>query len=147
MRLDTHAPATVLLVEDNLADVELIRTTLEGFERPIDLLTARDGLEALEILRKEGIHAGASTPHLVLLDLNMPRMDGRELLGHVKQDPKLRRIPVIILTSSESEDEVAAAYDLQASAYVAKPFGLEALIQFLRALDAFWLGHVVFPPR
>ncbi len=138
-------PVEILLVEDSPGDVTLTREALKDAKVANNLHTARDGEEALRFLRQEGDFADKPRPDLILLDLNMPRMDGREALAEIKADPELRRIPVIILTTSQSEDDIAAAYGLSANCYVAKPVDLDQFLDVVRAIDDFWLTLVKLP--
>ena len=135
----------VLLVEDNPGDVDLIREQWEYSKTLCELQVAPDGIEALAYLRNEGKYAEASRPDLILLDLNLPRKDGRELLADLKDAPHLRSIPVIVLTSSESEEDVVNAYGMQASAYVCKPADLVGFGKIMSAIDDFWLSVVRYP--
>ncbi len=136
----------ILLVEDNPADVELTRENLEICKLLHELDVAQDGVEALEFLRREGRFAAVQRPDLILLDLNMPRKDGRELLADLKADDSLRRIPVVVLTSSSADEDVLRSYDLQASAYVTKPVDLTGFGQIVKAIEGFWFSVVRFPP-
>jgi two-component system, chemotaxis family, response regulator Rcp1 len=138
-------PLEILLVEDNPGDARLTREAFREACIPCNLAVARDGIEALGRLRGEGEFAGTPLPHLVLLDLNMPRMDGREVLAALKSDPLLRAIPVVVLSSSEADQDVAAAYDLHANCYVAKPVDLEGFIAVVQAIQAFWFTVVKLP--
>jgi len=138
-------PVEILLVEDSPGDVKLTQEALRDAEVPNILHVARDGEEAMRFLRREGEFAEKPRPDLILLDLNMPRMDGREVLGHIKADAELRRIPVIILTTSQSEDDIAEAYSLAANCYVAKPVDLDEFLDVVRAIDDFWLTLVKLP--
>jgi CheY-like chemotaxis protein len=106
-----------------------------------------DGVEALAFLRREGAHSDAPRPDLILLDLNMPRMNGREVLAEIKSDPKLRRIPVVILTTSQAETDILQTYDLHANCYVTKPVELEQFVEVARSIEGFWLSLVQLPPR
>ncbi len=137
----------ILLVEDNPADADLTRVNLEETKILHELFVAEDGLEAMAFLRQEGEHGDAPRPDLVLLDLNLPGMDGREVLTELKADPSLRRIPVVVLTSSEAEEDVVRSYDLQASAYVTKPVDLAGFGKIVRGIESFWFSVVRFPPR
>ena len=139
-------PIEILLVEDNLADVRLAQEALKEIQAPYHLTVARDGVAAEELLSEPVPGAGALRPDLILLDLNLPRKDGRELLEMIKANPQLRRIPVIILTTSCAHDDVVAAYDLNANAFVRKPMGVDSFIELVRAIDAFWLRSAVLPP-
>jgi two-component system, chemotaxis family, response regulator Rcp1 len=135
----------ILLVEDSPADVRLTREALKDAKVLNDLHVASDGVEALAFLRKEGPHAGAPTPDLVILDLNLPRMDGKEVLVALKGDPSLRHIPVAVLTTSAEEADVYETYDLGANCYITKPVNLDQFIQVVQAVDDFWLGIVRLP--
>jgi CheY-like chemotaxis protein len=137
----------ILLVEDNPADAELARENLLSCKILHDLDTVRDGVEAMVYLKRQGEHANKKRPDLVLLDLNMPRKDGREVLAEMKADPELRRIPVVVLSSSTAERDVVRSYDLHASAYVIKPVDLDGFGEIVRAIDSFWFSVVKFPPR
>ncbi len=137
----------ILLVEDNPADVDLTRENLETCKILHTLHVAFDGVDAMEFLRGEGPHEKAPRPDLVLLDLNLPRKDGRELLAEMKADKSLRLIPVVVLTSSEAEEDVLKSYDLQASAYVTKPLDLKGFGKIVKALEDFWFSVVRFPPK
>ena len=132
----------LLLVEDNLGDVGLIREALSSCEAKVDMRVARDGIVALGQL--EGKTPGPR-PDLILLDLNLPRMDGRELLGRLKSDPELRKIPVIVLTSSNAPQDVARAYALHANCYLVKPPDLEGIERLVRLLNEFWFKTVRLP--
>lgn len=136
----------VLLVEDNPADVRLTREAFAGASIPNQLRIATDGLEALAILRREGEHRTAVRPDLILLDLNLPKKDGRVVLAEIKADPQLRRIPVVVLSTSRAEADIQHAYDLQANAYVPKPLLFQDFLESLRGLAAFWLGVAALPP-
>lgn len=140
-------PVELLLVEDNPGDVELTREALEEARVRNRLAVVEDGVEALAYLRREGRYAGAPRPDLVLLDLNLPRKDGREVLAEIKADPELRRIPVVVLTTSEAEKDVLGAYDLYASAYIVKPVDLDQFLGVVRSVEGFWLTVVKFPPE
>jgi chemotaxis family two-component system response regulator Rcp1 len=138
---DRHPPAEVLLVEDNLPEARLIERIL--CEGPIakNLCVVNGAEEALLRLRLAGADGGAARPDLVVLDLNMPGTDGRDVLSEIKTDPRLRRIPVVVLTTSSAPGDVQQAYDLNANAYVVKPIGLDAFAAVIRSLEEFWLGH------
>ncbi|HEX8241850.1 MAG TPA: response regulator [Longimicrobium sp.] len=140
-------PVEVLLVEDNPGDVRLTREALKDGKVSNNLSVAPDGVEALRFLRREGPHAGAPRPDVVLLDLNLPRKDGRQVLREMKEDPSLRTIPVVILTSSDAERDIAAAYELQASCYVTKPVDLDQFITVVRSIEDFWFSIVKLPPE
>lgn len=136
----------ILLVEDNPADVDLTRENLEENKILHELYVASDGVVAMEFLTRQGEFANAPKPHLVLLDLNLPRKDGREVLAEIKANPDLRRIPVVVLTSSQAEEDVLKTYDLQASAYVIKPVDLEGLGKIVKGINYFWFSVVRYSP-
>jgi CheY-like chemotaxis protein len=135
----------ILLVEDNPGDVRLTREALKEGKIRNNLNVASDGVEALRYLRREGPHAGAARPDLILLDLNLPRMDGREVLEAVKQDPSLRHIPVVVLTSSAAEQDIVRAYELHANCYVSKPVDLDQFIHVVKSIEDFWFSIVKLP--
>jgi CheY-like chemotaxis protein len=139
-------PADVLLVEDNPGDVRLTREAFEQGDVATNLHVANDGDEALAFLRNEGEHADAPTPDIVLLDLNLPRKNGDEVLAEVRADPDLARIPVIVLTSSEAQEDVAQSYELQANAYLTKPVDPSEFIEVVKSFKQFWLSVVRLPP-
>ncbi len=138
-------PIEILLVEDNPADVDLTRESLDDAKILNSLHVTPNGLEALAFLRREGRYAEAPRPDLILLDLNLPQKDGREVLAEIKQDDDLKDIPVVILTSSEAETDVAKAYKLHANCYVTKPLDLEQFVTIMRAFENFWLKAVKLP--
>lgn len=137
----------ILLVEDSVSDAFLTQQALKNVPDVGSLSTVADGIEALEYLRGLDRFAGRPRPDLVLLDLNMPRKDGRELLAEVKNDPELRRIPIVVLTSSSSERDVLAAYDLHANCYVVKSMDFPTFSRTIRAVAAYWLNVAALPPR
>jgi CheY-like chemotaxis protein len=145
--MQSGRPIEILLVEDNPGDVRLTEEALRDAKVSNHMSVARDGVEALAFLRREGEHAAAPTPDLILLDLNMPRKDGREVLAEIKEDVKLRRIPVVILTTSKDEADVLKTYDLHANCYVTKPVDLDAFIEVVQSIEDFWLTLVKLPPR
>jgi CheY-like chemotaxis protein len=138
-------PIEVLLVEDDPGDVLLIREAFEFNKVHNNLHVVSDGEQALAYLRREGEHAGANRPDLVLLDLNLPRKDGREVLAEVKQDEHLRTIPVVVLTTSEAEEDVLKSYQLHANAYVTKPVDFERFVSIVRQIDDFFVSVVRLP--
>jgi two-component system, chemotaxis family, response regulator Rcp1 len=138
----------ILLVEDNPADVRLTEEALKEAANALTRLhVASDGAEALDFLHRREPFAGAPRPDLVLLDLNLPRVDGRQVLAHVKGDPDLKRIPVVVLTTSPSEDDILHAYDQHVNSYIRKPVDLDQFFDVLKAIDDYWLGSVSLPPR
>jgi CheY-like chemotaxis protein len=140
-------PIEILLVEDNEPDLDLTMEALQSGKLHNRIHVARDGIEALAFLRRQGKHADAPRPHLVLLDLNMPRMDGRETLAEIKKDPALQSIPVVILTTSKSEEDIARSYELQCNCYVNKPVDLQQFMHVVRAIEDFWLCVVQLPVK
>ena len=145
----THVdgPVQILLVEDNAADALLTKEALNSSEPPLELTWVQDGVEAVNYLKREGQFATARRPDIILLDLNMPRKDGRQLLAELKADPALRRIPVVVLTTSVAEEDIAKAYDLQANCYMTKPIDMEQFIEAMKSFKDFWLQAVELPPR
>jgi CheY-like chemotaxis protein len=137
----------MLLVEDSPGDVRLTREAFGETKTPINLSVVFDGVEAMAFLRREGAHAGAPRPDLILLDLNLPRMDGREVLAQIKEDDDLKSIPTIILTTSEAEADIARSYELQANAYLTKPVQLPAFESLVSSTGDFWLTKVKLPHR
>ena len=140
-------PIDVLLVEDDPGDVLMTREAFEDHNGSPRLSVGSDGASALQFLRKEGEHAGAPTPDLILLDLNLPRMDGREVLAELKADDALRKIPVVVLTTSEAEEDVVRSYSLHANAYVTKPVDFDRFIDVVRQIDDFFVSVVRLPGR
>jgi chemotaxis family two-component system response regulator Rcp1 len=140
-------PIEVLLVEDNAADARLVREAFRNNGINSNIRVARDGMEGLAYLRREGEYSGARPVDLMLLDLNMPRKSGFELLREVKGDARLRHIPVVVLTTSGNEADVLKSYELQASCYVTKPFELEQYMAVVKAIKEFWLTIVRLPPQ
>jgi chemotaxis family two-component system response regulator Rcp1 len=136
----------ILLVEDNEGDVRLTREALHEGKVANQLIVARDGVEALAVLRRTGPHAESPRPHLILLDLNLPRMDGRQVLAEIKQDVDLRRIPVVVLTTSKAEEDIVRTYNLHANCYITKPVDFEKFVSVVRTIDEFWLTVVRLPP-
>ena len=138
-------PAEILLVEDNPSDVRLTREALREAAFNANLSVAIDGDEALNFLLRQGKHAAAVTPDLVLLDLNLPKRDGREVLAIIKADPRLRRIPVVVLTTSGATEDVETTYDLHVNCYIKKPDDIDAFVGVIKAIDLFWFGVVTLP--
>ena len=142
-----HEPIDILLVEDDPGDVLMTREAFEHHKIRNALHVARDGVEALEFLKRKGRFGQAPRPDLILLDLNLPRKDGREVLGEIKQDPDLRTIPVVVLTTSEADEDIVRSYDLHANAYVTKPVDFEKFVEVVRKIDDFWVTVVKLPHR
>jgi CheY-like chemotaxis protein len=140
-------PIQILLVEDDPGDVLITKEALEHSKVFNTLHCAANGEEALAFLRREGAYADAVVPDLILLDLNLPRVDGREVLAQVKDDPVLRRIPVVVLTTSQAEEDVLRSYDLHANAYVSKPVDFDRFVQVVQQVDEFFFTVVRLPPH
>jgi CheY-like chemotaxis protein len=145
-RAESAAPVEILLVEDNPGDVRLTREALREGKVYNNLHWAKDGVEALEFLRQEGAHAEAPRPDIILLDLNLPKKDGREVLLSIKNDDRFKQIPVVVLTTSEAEEDVLRSYELHANCYITKPVDLEKFITVVQQIDRFWLTVVTLPP-
>ena len=138
-------PIEILLVEDNPGDVRLTKEALHEGKVYSNLHWARDGVEALEFLRQEGAHRAAPRPDIILLDLNLPKKDGREVLSAIKSDEQLMQIPVVVLTTSSAEEDVFRSYKLHANCYVTKPVDLDKFLQVVKSIDTFWLTVVTLP--
>ena len=145
MDINEAKPVEVLLVEDNPGDVRLTEEALKEGKVLNNLSVARDGVEALAFLNREGKYAHAPRPDIILLDLNLPRKDGREVLLEIKAHDSLRRIPVVILTTSRAEEDVVRTYDLHANCYIAKPVDLDQFIQVVQSIKEFWFTVVKLP--
>ena len=137
----------ILLVEDNAGDVRLAREGLRECKLLNNLSVAEDGVKALAFLRREGAYANAPRPDLIMLDLNLPRKDGREVLKEIKEDESLKCIPVVILTTSKAEEDIIKSYSLHANCYVTKPLAIEQFINVVQAIESFWFTIVKLPPR
>ena len=142
---DLVKPIEILLVEDNPGDVRLTIEALKEAKVINHLTVVKDGVEALAFLRRQGSYDTAPRPHLILLDLNLPRKDGREVLADIKADDNLKRIPVVVLTTSQDEQDVLKSYNLHANCYITKPVGLDQFVRVVRSIEDFWLGIVVLP--
>jgi CheY-like chemotaxis protein len=140
-------PFEILLAEDNHGDVRLIEEILKKNKVPINLHVMKDGIEALSFLKRKGKHINALHPDLVLLDLNLPKKEGLEVLKEIKGDPDLKRIPVIILTTSGAEEDVLKSYQLHANCYITKPINLDQFVTVVKSIENFWLTIVKLPPR
>lgn len=146
MTTRTFLPAEILLVEDSPSDVLMTREALERGKILNNLHVVADGVEAVAFLRQQGQYATAPRPHLVLLDLNRPRKTGREVLAEIKSDPALKMIPVVVLTTSKSEEDVLHSYGLHANCYVSKPVDFVAFASVIRSIEKFWFNVVTLPP-
>ena len=137
----------ILFVEDNPGDARLAQEALKEGRMTSRLKVVVDGVEAMAYLRREGQYAGAPRPNLVLLDLNLPRKDGRQVLAELKADEDLRRIPVVVLTTSQAEQDILRSYDLHANCYITKPVDLDRFISVVRSIEEYWCSVVTLPPR
>ena len=138
-------PIEILLVEDNPGDVRLTVEVLKDVKVHNKLHVARDGMEAMAFLRREGKYADAPHPDLILLDLNLPKKDGCEVLAEIKEDPTLKRIPVVVLTGSKAGEDILKTYDLHANCYISKPIDLEQFVMVVKSIEDFWLTIVKLP--
>ena len=140
-------PAEILLVEDNPGDVELTREALSDAKVNNNLHVARDGVEAMAFLRREGQFSSAPRPDLILLDLNLPKKDGREVLSEIKEDPNLQIIPVVVLTTSKADEDILKSYKHHVNSYITKPVDFAGFIQVVKSIECFWFSVVVLPPQ
>ena len=140
-------PIEVLLVEDSPGDVRLTQEAFRDANRAIHLHVAMDGVEAMAFLRREGLHTASPRPDLILLDLNLPKMDGREVLALIKEDDSLKLIPTVILTTSTAETDIKKAYELQANCYLSKPVQLDDFEALVKSINDFWLTKVKLPQQ
>ncbi|MEH1866068.1 MAG: response regulator [Nostoc sp.] len=140
-------PIEVLLVEDNPGDAQLTRIALEDSEISIHLNVVEDGVEAMAFLRKQGKYVKAAHPDIVLLDFNLPRKDGREVLAEIKADENLKRIPVVVLTTSQAEEDILKAYNLSANCYITKPVDFDQFVKIVQSIENFWFAIVKLPPE
>ena len=139
-------PVEILLVEDNPGDERLTREALKEGKVYSNMHWVKDGVEAMQFLHREGKFSGAVRPDIILLDLNLPKKDGREVLEEIKSHPQLKSIPVVVLTTSKAEEDVLKTYGLHANCYVTKPVDLDKFINVVNSIDAFWLSVVTLPP-
>jgi CheY-like chemotaxis protein len=141
----TLKPIDILLVEDDPGDVLMTREALEHHKVSNTLHVVSDGVEAIRFLRHEAPYANVPTPGLILLDLNLPRRNGQEVLAEIKQDPELRRIPVVVLTTSKADEDILRSYNLHANAYITKPVDFDRFVEVVRKVDEFFLTVVTLP--
>lgn len=141
----TRRPIEILLVEDNAGDVRLTVEAFRDAKVRNNMAVVRDGVEAMQYLRQEGEFSDNERPDVILLDLNLPRMDGREVLAKLKKDPSLKNIPVVILTTSEAESDILQAYELHANCYITKPVDLEQFVTVVKSIEEFWFEIVKLP--
>ncbi|MBD1909310.1 MULTISPECIES: response regulator [unclassified Leptolyngbya] len=137
---------TILLVEDNRGDIRLIQEALKSTSAACEVVVTRDGMEAMTYLRQDGEYEAAIRPDLILLDLNLPKKDGREVLAEIKADPDLQHIPIIVLTTSRSEEDIFKSYDLHVNCYISKSRNLAQLFKIVRGIEEFWLETAILPP-
>jgi len=147
MMTEGVSPIKILLVEDNPGDARLAQEALKEAKMANDIHWVDDGVKAMEFLRRQGEYQDAPRPDVVLLDLNLPRMDGREVLAEIKTDPDLKRIPVVVLTVSEAEEDILRSYNLHANCYITKPLELDRFMEVVQQIEDFWLTIVKLPPR
>ncbi|WP_224095410.1 response regulator [Nostoc sp. MS1] len=140
-------PIEVLLVEDNPGDAELTRIALEDSKISVNLNIVEDGVEAMAFLRKQDKYTNVPHPDIVLLDLNLPRKDGREVLAEIKTDNSLKRIPVVVLTTSQAEEDIIKAYNLAANCYITKPVDFDQFVRIVQSIENFWFAIVKLPPE
>lgn len=140
-------PIEVLLVEDNPGDAQLTRIALEDSKISIHLNVVEDGVEAMAFLRKQDKYAKAAHPDIILLDLNLPKKDGREVLAEIKGDENLKRIPVVVLTTSQAEEDILKAYNLSANCYITKPVDFDQFVKIVQSIENFWFAIVKLPPE
>lgn len=144
---DGRRTAQVLVIEDDPGERRLLLEALDSGRARKNVSVAEDGVEAMAFLRREGKHAGAPRPDLILMPLAVPRKDGRRVIEEIRSDPTLKRIPILILTSSRSEEEINGAYESGANCYVVKPVEMDGFFSLVQAIEDFWLGTVVLPPE
>lgn len=137
---------TIFLIEDNRGDIRLIQEALKSTAAQCEIVVARDGMEAMAYLRQDGDYADAVRPDLILLDLNLPKKDGREVLAEIKADPTLMHIPVVVLTTSRNEEDIFNSYDLHVNCYISKSRNLSQLFKIVRGIEEFWLETATLPP-
>jgi two-component system, chemotaxis family, response regulator Rcp1 len=140
-------PKIILLVEDNKADIRLVQEALKNSSINYQMVTVRDGVAAMAYLHQEGEYADALRPDLIILDLNLPKKDGREVLSEIKTNPQYKRIPVIVLTTSKNEDDIHQSYDLNANCFITKSRNLSQLFTIVKRIEEFWLTTVTLPPQ
>ena len=140
-------PKTILLVEDNKADIRLVQEALKNSSINYQMATVRDGVAAMAYLHQEGEYASVSRPDLIILDLNLPRKDGREVLAEIKTNSQFKRIPVIVLTTSRNEEDIYQSYELNANCFITKSRNLNQLFMIVQRIEEFWLSTVTLPPQ
>ena len=143
----TLKPIDILIVEDNGGDLRLIREVLDESKINNQIFAVRDGEEALDFLFRRGKYSNATSPDLIILDLNLPKIDGREVLAEIKVDPELKKIPVVVMTMSQSDEDILKVYNLHANCFVTKPIDLDQFIKVVKSIEDFWLTIVKLPPK
>lgn len=143
---DMPKAVNILLIEDNPGDIRLVVESMKESKKPNNLSMVKDGVEAMTYLHREGVYANAVRPDIILLDLNLPMKNGKEVLAEIKKDPDLKRIPVIVFTASSAERDVINSYDLHANCYITKPVSLDKFTEVVRSIEKFWLTVVKLPP-
>jgi two-component system, chemotaxis family, response regulator Rcp1 len=146
MNDNSGRPIEILLVEDNPGDVRLTREALKEAKVRNSLSVVGDGVDAMAFLRREGTHSAAPRPDIILLDLNLPKKDGRQVLAEIKASPELRRLPVVILTTSKAEEDILKTYDLHANCFITKPVDFDQFVKVVHSIEHFWLSIVTLPP-
>jgi CheY-like chemotaxis protein len=146
MNRNEGRPVEILLVEDSLSDTELTLEALRDFKVRNHVSVVEDGVQAMQFLRRQGAYAGAPRPDMVMLDLNLPRKDGREVLAEIKGDDVLKTIPIVVLTTSRAEQDILRAYQLNANCYINKPVDFNQFLEVVRSIESFWLFVVTLPP-
>ena len=144
---DTAGAIQILMVEDSLEDIEITTEALKDAKVRCNLHAVRDGVQAMAYLRRQGEFEDATRPDVIFLDLNMPRMDGRQVLEQIKSDPELQTIPVVVLTTSEADEDILKAYELHANCYITKPVDMKQFIKVVRSIEDFWFTVVRLPPE
>jgi chemotaxis family two-component system response regulator Rcp1 len=140
-------PKIIFLVEDNRGDIRLIQEALKRSTVAHEVVTVRNGMDAMSFLHREGEYSEAPRPDLILLDLNLPRKDGREVLAEIKADPSLKRIPVVVLTTSKNDDDISQSYNLHVNCYITKSRNLSQLFEIVKGIEEFWLKIATLPPE
>lgn len=147
MNLEDEQLKTILLVEDNKADIRLIREALKNSSIDYQMEIVRDGVAAMAYLQQKGEYASVSRPDLIILDLNLPKKDGREVLAEIKTNAEFKRIPVVVLTTSKNEDDIYQSYELNANCFITKSRNLSQLFTIVKRIEEFWLSTVTLPPQ
>jgi len=145
--MHTTKAIDILIVEDNPGDARLIQEVLNDSKISNNIHLVRDGVETMDFLQKKGIYLNAQTPDLIILDLNLPKMDGREVLAKIKNDELLKRIPVVIMTISQAEEDILKSYNLHANCFITKPIDLDQFIKVIKSIEEFWFSIVKLPPK